>query len=171
MINMENSTIELPQQEKEVPISRHNIFNYEPDSVETAQLPLISVGNPLEDLVIASQGHKLGSTRVLVEIDNNISVFMPAGLEVEDVEKLYNLILKGVYCEYLSEDQGNPEFEYLSIRDCIDLIIEQEQGSSIQIAPYAKVYIPKGLETEEIKDLSILLHRGVEVSKKQEKGE
>jgi len=163
---MENSTFELPQQEKEAPTSRHNIFNYEPDSVETAQLPLISTGNPLEDLEIAAKGHKLGSTRVFVELDKDTSVMIPAGLEVEDVDNIYNLLSKGVYCEYLSLEQGNPEFEYLGIRKCLNLMIQKRHCSSVQIAPYAKIFIPEGLSESEIVDLAILLHRGVDIIKK-----
>ena len=164
---MDNSTIETPQQEREVPISRNNIFNYEPESVETVQLPLRRVGSQFENLDIAAKGHKYGSTRVLVELDSETYVLMPAGLELEEVEKIYNLYRKGVYCEYLSEEEGNTDFAYLGIGDSFDIMNEQEQGSSVQIAPYANIYIPFGVTVEEIESLSILLHRGVEISRKK----
>ena len=164
---MDNTLIESPQQEREVPISRNNIFNYEPESVETVQLPLIRVGSQFENLDIAAKGHKYGSTRVLVELDSETYVLMPAGLQLEEVERIYNLYLSGVYCEYLSEEEGNPDFKYLSIEDCFNYMNEQEQGSSVQIAPYANIYIPFGVTVEEIESLSILLHRGVEISRKK----
>ena len=164
---MDNSTIESPQQEREVPISRNNIFNYEPDSVETVQLPLIRVGSQLENLDIAVKGHRYGSTRVLVELDSETNVLMPAGLELEEVERIYDFYRKGVYCEYLSEEEGNSDFTYLSIEDCFNIMNEHEQGSSVQIAPYANIYIPFGVTVEEIENLSILLHRGVEISKRK----